>query len=44
MLEDKTPRWSDKKQTWVYDFGDRVTEPSVKNTQLVMRQGGTKEE
>ena len=35
-LVDKVPRWSEKKQTWVYDFGGRVSQPSVKNTQLVI--------
>ena len=37
-LEDKRPRWSKKKATYVYDFGGRVKQASVKNTQLVMEE------
>lgn len=34
-FEKKRPRWSEHRQSYVLNFGSRVKEPSVKNTQLI---------
>lgn len=34
-FEKKTPIWSEKRGSFVLNFGQRVKKPSVKNTQLL---------
>ena len=35
LFTDNPPTWNPKTNTYVYDFKGRVTEPSIKNFQLI---------
>ena len=35
VFVDNPPQWNPKTNTYVYDFKGRVTEPSIKNFQLI---------
>ena len=37
---DNPPQWNPKSNTYVYDFKGRVTEPSIKNFQLIPESDG----
>ena len=37
---DNPPQWNPKSNTYVYDFKGRVTEPSIKNFQLIPEADG----
>jgi len=44
VFVDNPPQWNPKTNTYVYDFKGRVTEPSIKNFQLIPEMDGTRGE
>jgi len=40
VFVDNPPQWNPKSNTYVYDFKGRVTEPSIKNFQLIPEVDG----
>ena len=40
FLSNKPPRWNETTQSHCLNFGGRVTQPSIKNFQLIMDKNG----
>ena len=40
VFVDNPPQWNPKTNTYVYDFKGRVTQPSIKNFQLIPEEDG----
>lgn len=40
FLNNKTPKWNEKTQSHCLNFGGRVTQPSIKNMQLISELNG----